>query len=143
MENELICQSCAMPIDNLALQGTEKDGTKSHRYCVYCYRDGVFTDPSLTLDQMRARIQTLMNNQNASAALIAATLNRLPNLFRWKKKHHHAKKETMVTEADVPSEKVPLHEPPLPGPLVSSEEELDTIPGDEPRSIPQDELKGN
>ena len=41
---EKICQSCSMPIDKEELFGTNADGSKNEDYCVYCYKDGQFTD---------------------------------------------------------------------------------------------------
>lgn len=36
-----MCESCLMPLGkNLEDSGTEKDGTKSEKYCKYCYQDG-------------------------------------------------------------------------------------------------------
>jgi hypothetical protein len=32
--------------------GTEKDGSKSKDYCGYCYRDGEWTNPNATMEQM-------------------------------------------------------------------------------------------
>jgi hypothetical protein len=46
------CQSCSMPIDQTDFRGTEADGSKSEKYCVYCYKDGQFLQPDATLDQM-------------------------------------------------------------------------------------------
>lgn len=48
---EKFCQSCVMPLneDNL---GTELDGSKSDKYCFYCYKDGKFTNPDMTFDEM-------------------------------------------------------------------------------------------
>lgn len=35
------CESCMMPLGaNLEDAGTEADGTKSHKYCKYCYQNG-------------------------------------------------------------------------------------------------------
>jgi hypothetical protein len=39
------CQSCGMPMDqDPGRGGTEADGSKSSRYCSYCYQDGAFKD---------------------------------------------------------------------------------------------------
>lgn len=48
---EKFCQSCAMPLneDNL---GTEKDGSSSQEYCMYCYQNGEFTNPDITYAEM-------------------------------------------------------------------------------------------
>jgi len=41
-----------MPIDDGKLFGTEGDGSASTDYCVYCYRDGRFTMPDMTANEM-------------------------------------------------------------------------------------------
>ena len=47
-----ICQSCCMPLNEAEAVGTEADGTKCQDYCVYCYKDGEFTQPDSTLEMM-------------------------------------------------------------------------------------------
>lgn len=39
-----ICQSCAMPINDENLYGTNKDKSINKDYCKYCYKDGEFID---------------------------------------------------------------------------------------------------
>lgn len=46
-----ICQSCAMPIGDNDLKGTNKDGSKSDDYCKYCYENGEFTAQT-TMEEM-------------------------------------------------------------------------------------------
>jgi hypothetical protein len=45
-----------MPMDKEELQGTCADGSASREYCTYCYQNGAFTNPDLTLDEMISRI---------------------------------------------------------------------------------------
>lgn len=47
-----ICQSCAMPLTEKDHYGTEADGSKSEKYCVYCYKEGQFTAPELDMNEM-------------------------------------------------------------------------------------------
>lgn len=44
------CQSCGMPLTNEIL-GTNADGTPNEDYCIYCYKDGKFTQ-NMTMEQM-------------------------------------------------------------------------------------------
>ena len=44
------CQSCGMPLTNEIL-GTNADGSKNEDYCMYCYKDGKFTQ-DCTMDEM-------------------------------------------------------------------------------------------
>ncbi len=45
-----ICQSCGMPLDDNN-RGTGKEGAASEDYCLYCYKDGAFTQ-DFTMGQM-------------------------------------------------------------------------------------------
>lgn len=45
------CQSCAMPLSDASMYGTEADGTPSADYCSYCYADGAFL-ADMTMQQM-------------------------------------------------------------------------------------------
>jgi hypothetical protein len=47
------CQSCAMPMSDAGLYGTNADGSKSGDYCKYCYENGVFAQ-DCTMDEMIA-----------------------------------------------------------------------------------------
>ena len=56
MKEKNFCQSCAMPLSNqgIEMNGTEKDGSKSEKYCKYCYLNGAFTTPNCTFEEMLA-----------------------------------------------------------------------------------------
>ena len=78
------CQSCTFPIDNMADRGTEKDGAKSELYCKYCYSNGAFTDPDMTLERMKEIARTEMKKQHLPENIIQLSMNMLPGLKRWK-----------------------------------------------------------
>ena len=84
MQTETYCQSCSMPLDNPDLQGTEKDGSKSNEYCKYCYRDGAFINPDMTLKEMTSFVITQMEKMNMDSRAIDLAVSALPNLKRWK-----------------------------------------------------------
>ena len=44
------CQSCGMPLTDEIL-GTNVDESKNEDYCIYCYKDGKFTQ-DCTMDEM-------------------------------------------------------------------------------------------
>jgi len=44
------CQSCGMPLTDEQC-GTEADGSRNGDYCIYCYKDGAFTQ-DFDMDQM-------------------------------------------------------------------------------------------
>lgn len=48
------CQSCGMPLDNHEDIATNKDGSPNSDYCKYCFADGAFTAPEMTMDEMIA-----------------------------------------------------------------------------------------
>jgi predicted nucleic acid-binding protein len=75
-----------MPIDNPDLCGTEKDGTKSNEYCRYCYQNGEFTNPDLTLEEMKEHMMRIMEKDKLSKDILERALNRLPFLKRWSSK---------------------------------------------------------
>ena len=85
MKKQLVCQSCTMPIDDTGERGTEKDGSKSELYCRYCYKDGQFTDPGLTFEEMTANVIKEMEKEKIPAEDIQVSLNKLSELKRWKK----------------------------------------------------------
>jgi len=72
-----------MPIDNIENRGTEKDGSKSNLYCKYCYQDGDFTNPDMTLAQMKCIVLTQMHKLNLPDNIIQQSLKNLPHLKRW------------------------------------------------------------
>lgn len=82
------CQSCAMPLTDAALQGTESDGTLSPHYCKYCYDKGKFTQ-DMTMEQMidfcaptMAQSHPDMTPEQAREQMKTF----FPRLLRWKKK---------------------------------------------------------
>jgi len=54
MENKIFCQSCGMPMSKDTDFGTDIGGVKNDDYCVYCYKDGKFTE-DVTMDAMIER----------------------------------------------------------------------------------------
>ena len=57
------CESCGMPLVSDSDAGTEKDGSLNHRYCTYCYQNGEFTDPDLTLEGMIRKYAPIFSDQ--------------------------------------------------------------------------------
>jgi len=81
-----LCQSCGMPMEEPKLFGTLEDGSLSEEYCIYCYKDGAFTHPSATLEEMVdlcTKIMTehkIMPEKQAREHLESL----LPTLGRWR-----------------------------------------------------------
>ena len=84
MQPSNLCQSCSMPLENPEMHGTEKDGTKSKEYCSYCYQNGAFINPLMTLKEMKILIKEMMEKMKIDSKIIDVALNTLPTLKRWK-----------------------------------------------------------
>jgi hypothetical protein len=50
-QDQIICQSCGMPLCDAEVYGTNADGSKTPDYCLYCFKDGGFTS-DVTMDEM-------------------------------------------------------------------------------------------
>lgn len=88
MEKEMIfCQSCSMPLKKEEQFGTNRDRSKNREYCVYCYKDGEFTNPELTMEEMIDRCSEVMADRgDISLEEAKAILNAsIPKLKRWRK----------------------------------------------------------
>ena len=86
-QNVKICQSCGMPLDKDPNKGgTNLDGSKSDKYCSFCFQSGKFTDEGITLkEKIEMNIQIAVSQLNmteSEAREMAESL--LPNLERWK-----------------------------------------------------------
>jgi hypothetical protein len=84
MENKTFCQSCSMPLDKPELLGTEKDGSKSLEYCAYCYQNGAFINPNMTLPEIKTLVKRQMEKMKIDTGIIDMAVNSLPNLKRWR-----------------------------------------------------------
>jgi len=85
------CQSCGMPLSN-ELLGTNADGSRNEDYCIYCYKDGKFTQ-NFNMNQMIefcARFTDQMNQEagwNLTPEQAKAQMRQFfPTLKRWKQK---------------------------------------------------------
>ena len=81
------CQSCGMPLNKAVLFGTCADGTSSTEYCTYCYQNGKFTEPEITLDMMIEKCIDIVVRRRmlAEAQARPAMLRTIPLLSRWRK----------------------------------------------------------
>lgn len=86
MEHNEFCQSCSMPLDRPEMTGTEKDGTLSKEYCRYCYQNGEFTSPAMTLEEMKELVKNEMEKRHISTDVIDRAVTALPYLKRWRSK---------------------------------------------------------
>jgi hypothetical protein len=64
--------------------GTEMDGvTKSIEYCSNCYKDGKFTEPDITVDEMIAKIQERLRSEGMPEPVIERHLMAVYGFTRW------------------------------------------------------------
>lgn len=81
---EIFCQSCGMPIDRAELLGSEADSSKASDYCIYCYTNGQFTQPELTLQVMIKKCLPHLQEHGMNETAARKLLNEhLPKLRRW------------------------------------------------------------
>lgn len=84
MMNVTVCQSCGMPLTTPAQFGTETDGTTTREYCIYCYKEGKFEQPDITLEGMIEMCTAILNQEGMDEESARAMLrNQLPFLKRW------------------------------------------------------------
>jgi len=84
-----MCQSCGFPLkkDNKG-GGTEKDGSKSNKYCSMCYKNGEFLTP-LEIDspqKMQKFCIEQMKKSGMNGAFAWLATRPIPKLERWQKK---------------------------------------------------------
>ncbi len=86
MNMQNFCQSCSMPLDNDQVKGTEKDGSLSNEYCKYCYENGAFTTPGMSMKEMETIVVSEMKKKAIPQNIIDMAVNSLPYLKRWQTK---------------------------------------------------------
>lgn len=80
------CQSCGMPLARDEQRGgTEEDGRKSKKYCSHCYQDGEFTQPDLTPEMMKARVQQKLVEFGFPKFMTGFFTRNISKLERWTK----------------------------------------------------------
>lgn len=85
LPDEYVCQSCGMPIDKYKDFGTNCDFTKNEDYCIFCFHQGMFTEPYISKEEMVGRIAETMVDRTSlpkdqAYMLVAQTIS---SLKRW------------------------------------------------------------
>ena len=87
----LICQSCGMPLKNEEDFGTGRDGSRNEEYCIYCYKEGAFAEPDITMDGMIGHCVAFLDEFNKDSGTkfsrdeaVAEMKKYFPMLKRWK-----------------------------------------------------------
>lgn len=81
------CQSCGYPLNRDKLGGgTERDGSRSPKYCSMCYADGMFLTPQEidTAPKMQRYCMQQMRRAGYSAITAWLATRSIPRLERWK-----------------------------------------------------------
>jgi radical SAM superfamily enzyme len=81
------CQSCMMPHDkDPGKGGTNRDGSKSKKYCSFCYQKGQFTNPKIkTAKDMQDFVKNVLKQQGVPRILRWFYTMGIPKLERWQK----------------------------------------------------------
>lgn len=79
------CQSCGMPLSKDPLGGgTNLDGSQSSEYCSHCYRQGSFTQPDITAEEMRALVEGKLRSMHLPGFIARRFAKEVPSLRRWR-----------------------------------------------------------
>jgi len=81
---EKFCQSCGMPMKkDPELGGTNSDGSKSLKFCSYCYQSGQFTQPDITAKEMQDFCIDKMKEMGMPRLIGWLFTRSIPKLERW------------------------------------------------------------
>ena len=86
MDDKARCQSCGMPLSaDFGNYGTEESGSPVSEYCMFCFKDGEFTNPNQTVDEM---IASSIENMTGDLGMPLDQATQLandviPSLKRW------------------------------------------------------------
>jgi len=70
-----------MPLSKGA--GTEADGSPSVKYCTYCYQNGQFTDPDMTVEGMQIKAQEMLKSMHFPGFIARMMTKNMSKLERW------------------------------------------------------------
>lgn len=85
------CQSCGMPMTSAEHFGNNQNGSTNQEYCVYCFKEGEFTQDMTMEEMIETCIQYLdefnkeSEQQFTKEEAIAQMRQFFPTLKRWKK----------------------------------------------------------
>lgn len=85
--NSDFCQSCGMRLSNQKdYHKISNDLKKQMAYCQTCYTDGEFTEPDLTLKEMKAKVAERCKELGYNKIITFLLTRRIDNLERWRDK---------------------------------------------------------
>lgn len=74
-----------MPLEEGKKSGTEKDGSKSYKYCELCYEKGKFKDPGMTVERMQKIADDALKEKGWIWPMRWMAKMQIPSLERWRK----------------------------------------------------------
>jgi len=86
MSKNKYCQSCGMPMKKDPKGGgTNANGTKNFKYYSYCYENGAFTQPNMTVEEMQVLVKRQINKMGFPGFMAGFFTKNIPKLERWTK----------------------------------------------------------
>ena len=87
MKKNKYCQSCSYPMKkDKNGGGTEANGSKTEKYCSYCYQNGEFTRKEITdVKEYQKFVIDIMKGKGMNGILAWMLTRGIPKLERWKK----------------------------------------------------------
>ena len=84
MKNQ--CQSCGMPLNKDPQGGgTNDDGSKSNKYCSYCYQNGAFIHECNDVKEFQEHCRKAMIQSGCNKFFAWLFTRGMSRLERWKK----------------------------------------------------------
>jgi len=78
------CQSCGMPLSrDVEGGGTNADGSRTLEYCSHCFQNGRFTEPSISVDEMMAKVEAKLRRMHLPGLIARRFVQEIPKLQRW------------------------------------------------------------
>lgn len=78
------CQSCGMPMEQDPKNGgTNQDGTKTHKYCSFCFENGNFRDDFGAADEMVDFVKDKLKEKGYGSLKRWFFTSHIPKLERW------------------------------------------------------------
>jgi len=81
---EKICQSCAMAMQDESNFGKNSDGSKSDKYCKYCYPNGNFSKDESLEEMVESCIPFRLNDYSDEKTARECLTKQISQLERWK-----------------------------------------------------------
>jgi len=83
---DTFCQSCGMPMEqDPGKGGTNQDGSKSEKYCSYCYEKGDFVGDFTSAKEMVHFVKGKLKEQGIGPLKRWFYTSHIPRLERWKR----------------------------------------------------------